>query len=526
MSVTDDDSYAAAAAAAKFKTNQTKLVRRRAGYKANITSALKLLIEMHRKHELTRDILDRQEISINKWNDVIESLNSDLLDLFDDADIDLNDPGRLEEISKEVMYQAQIQTELSKLSSNFPIVINIPATNANSNNDQLFAAALNKLQTVEVKPPILKCTTFSGTGADRLEFKNFLVQFQNCVDAGGRLPHSAKLTYLRSYLTGYAFKIISHLSINNENYDIALHLLRDEFLDIEYIIDESMKQFMDNSPKFDYNFGEVRLYLNETRALLYELKTYDIDLMEDGSAGAKLASHIIFSKLPNILKRELVHKVNNNFPSIREIFGNYSDIIKTLSITTKPKFSKDPYVKNRNRNFNPRSEWKTKDGHAENKASSESPSTLENFKVTVSNVKNPVYKNSSSAEITRYCKFCTVHGHSMTHCNRYDTYDSRQKRCRDLKLCVFCSSNKHDRDGCPGKNEQLSFKCFNCQSKGHISALCCKVDRVPVVQTNSNVCLNMRQDTNADTQPLLLPVITVNFSKGKNIIPVNCKVLN
>ena len=105
-----------------------------------------------------------------------------------------------------------------------------------SDQDAL-VSAIAKLQSNPVKPK-LQCSQFSGKDVDKLELKNFLIQFQNCVDAGGNLPGSAKLTYLRSYLTGYAYKIISHLSITNDNFDIAITLLKDELLDTEFIADE------------------------------------------------------------------------------------------------------------------------------------------------------------------------------------------------------------------------------------------------------------------------------------------------
>ena len=70
-------------------------------------------------------------------------------------------------------------------------------------------------------------------------------------------------------------------------------------------------------------------YVNECRAIIHDLKQYDIDLMEEDTAGCKLLSHIIFSKLPTSVKRELVHKVDNNDPSplrnFRELQGNHQN---------------------------------------------------------------------------------------------------------------------------------------------------------------------------------------------------------
>jgi hypothetical protein len=58
------------------------------------------------------------------------------------------------------------------------------------------------------------------------------------------LSDSAKLAYLQSYLKGYALKIIKHLPINDDNYPIALTLLKEEFLDEQFIIDEIYKKLL------------------------------------------------------------------------------------------------------------------------------------------------------------------------------------------------------------------------------------------------------------------------------------------
>ena len=52
--------------------------------------------------------------------------------------------------------------------------------------------------------------------------------------------------------------------------------------------------------------------------------------MEEDTAGCKQLSHIVFSKLPTSAKRELVHKVDDNYPFLNHIFDNYREIIKTL----------------------------------------------------------------------------------------------------------------------------------------------------------------------------------------------------
>ena len=126
-------------------------------------------------------------------------------------------------------------------------------------------------------------------------------QFHNYINVSGQLSDSSKLTYLRGYLEGYAFRVISHLSVSDDNYySVALKLLKEEFLDEEYIVDETLKLVIFKLPKFDLSFTDVRCFINYCRSMLHELKAYRVDLLDGGSAGCKSMSHIIFSKLPPI----------------------------------------------------------------------------------------------------------------------------------------------------------------------------------------------------------------------------------
>ena len=243
-----------------------------------------------------------------------------------------------------------------------------------------------------VKIPKLESNIFDGTSKDKLEFKNFLTQFSNCIDACCTLFNANKLTYLRSYLSGYALKIITHLSVTDDNYDVAFSLLKEEFLDIPYIVDESFKTLLSSSPSVDTAFDGLRTYVNECHAIIHDLKQYDIDLMEEDTAGCKLLSHIMFSKLPTSVKRELIHKVDNNYPSLTEIFQNYREIIKTLVRNSKPRESNaksDNSFRHKGNSLGltkqtPKQQTPSKTNPTHNS----SPSTLENFNTSMSNVES------------------------------------------------------------------------------------------------------------------------------------------
>ena len=130
---------------------------------------------------------------------------------------------------------------------------------------------------------------------------------------------------------GYAYKLIQHLSVNDQNFTEAIQILKDQFLDIGALVDDLLKKLLDLRPKYDPEHAGAKLYLSEVRCILSDLTSFKCDLT--GSEPAmRLVSHIIFHKLPYAVKQELARKLNNNYPTIKEIYSNYVDVIKTLGI--------------------------------------------------------------------------------------------------------------------------------------------------------------------------------------------------
>ena len=71
---------------------------------------------------------------------------------------------------------------------------------------------------------------------------------------------------------------MSHLSIEDENFEVAIDLLKKEFLDIRFIIDKIFKQLLGSSPIYDPEFVNIKSFLSEIKADLCELKTlYNLD---------------------------------------------------------------------------------------------------------------------------------------------------------------------------------------------------------------------------------------------------------
>ena len=334
----------------------------------------------------------------------------------------------------------------------------------------------------KLRLPELNCETFNGEGSSQLQYHSFKSTFNNVIGLRENLSDATKLNYLKSYLKGYAAKLVQHLQITDSNYSVAIELLDLEFLNIEALCDEIIKKFLYLKPKSDPNYLGTKLYLNEIRCLISDLKSYDYDFLGSRACSA-LASHIVFQKLCPSFRMELVRKLGKCFPSLNEIFENYGEIIRALNL--KGTFEKTEKIQ-----------------------------INENLKVpkTVSFVNNSLISNKR--DFPKFCKFCSCNNHNMVNCQKYSTALKRRDRCKELGLCANCSSSKHATKDC---KQKLDFPCLNCKATTHITALCSKI---PLVNTASNVCINKT----IGGKTYILPAISLSIGTGKSKILVKCLI--
>ena len=216
-------------------------------------------------------------------------------------------------------------------------------------------------------------------------------------------------------------------------------MLNAEFLDKEFIIGEYFTKIISNSPKYDPQFEDVEKYLNETRACIHDLKNYGVDLLLPNSSGLKLISHIVFNKLPAFLKRELVHKIGSNYPSLKELFDNYHDLIKTIIRTSLKKKIFDQKSKTVSQGHDDHKKFLSKPSSHfgeptmyQKDSNPEGASALQNFTT-----------QSSASHPRKPCKFCNASSHVMYRCEKYNSHEARRQRCLEMGLFVLCTSPFH-----------------------------------------------------------------------------------
>ena len=434
------------------------LTRQRATLKGKITVSLGKLTEDSSAAEIAscKDLINNLLSKISKFDDEINSAYEGLSD-----NPDVISDNHMKELENKTNYLLSVEIRLKEYS--------IP--------EREFNIPAGK---VELKLPNLHCPNFSGESQSATEYTAFITQFRNIVGLRSNLSNAIKLTYLRSYLRGYAFKVVSHLAVSDDNYPIALAILEREFLNKEYIIDDLFRKLLSFKPKSTHDYVDLKVYVSEVRCLLRDLTVYNVDLLKD-SASAKFIGHIIFSKLSKDFQQELVRKLDKGYPTFAEIEENYVEVIRTLELKVRPQ---------------------QREANSNNVQIPNKPNF--SYKATTNN-------SNIKSNYSKPCKFCNVSGHTMRSCKKYCTYASRVARCKELNLCHLCSSSRHVAEACPG---QLDYKCNDCGSNRHISALCSKS------QTKVNMCLNSCQASSSNDY--LLPTLTITVYYGIRKTKVRC----
>ena len=407
-------------------------VKKRAAIKRKITMCIRSL-DVESCDE--NSVAAAKTVVSNSLKDILvlnESI-SDCYTLLEDEDSE----ELSEEFLKELDGQSQYSLDVEKFLNSCSLVPNVdkPAHIA-----------------CDLKLPKLDCGIFTGEGKSTVDFFNFIENFKNIIGSRLNISGSTKLTYLKSYLQGYAAKVVQHLNISDSNFEVAIQLLEREFLDLNNLTSELFSKLLKLYPKFDQSFLETKIFVNEVRCIISDLKNYGTDLMENESC-LKFVSHIIMNKLPKIFCQELARKLDNNYPTLVHLFDYYSDVINTLNLRGPAQVSVKPKA------------------FSHNKFSKPHIGTNQNSSGHVAAV---------SVGEKKSCKFCGG-DHSMYKCVKYPNLDSRISRCRELKLCTSCTSTRHIESSCP---KSLEYACNICSQKTHIAALCPKMkSKVSVYNT-------------------------------------------
>lgn len=183
-------------------------------------------------------LLSLKEISLKKINEEIEEL----------VDIDSLE----EEVASCEVYEEKISVAKTKANRTLKTIqksSNTSTSGATGLSDgDISVTTEARPARLTVKLPRLEITRFRG---DFRSWQSFWGQFETTIHQNETLSNIDKFKYLKSYLMDRAAMAIEGLSVTEQNYNIAVDLLKDRFGRKELIIDDHMEHLLAIRPVHD-----------------------------------------------------------------------------------------------------------------------------------------------------------------------------------------------------------------------------------------------------------------------------------
>ena len=259
-------------------------IKSRAAYKGKITFLLNCLKVISDKGELNEPMLRQQANAVNKYLEKIEDIKMQMADVWESNSVNLDDSKRNEDIKKSVEHY---QSTTAKLAG-YEMALSQAAKAALGEQQGVQHEGVSNAALIEAikqsqGPPgqgTAKCQRFDGGKADKFDFKFWLSQFETMIAASKHMADRFKLSALRNHLTynGLAFRIIADLEMTDDNYQVALNLLKEEFLDVNSITDELFKEILNKAPKLDNEYEGVKTIRGRNEIHIEQFEEYYYDL--------------------------------------------------------------------------------------------------------------------------------------------------------------------------------------------------------------------------------------------------------
>ena len=499
-----------------YKKEIEILANSRNASKAWVTRTLNSLLIHKTESTLNDEVFEIKSESIKRYIKTIEEKETQIAAVYDANNVTPESSERKHSldttfnfIDNTLVSLSEMKVYLVKLKESAGVD---PGTASNDSKAIAKAIRDSNSQFARIK---LDCPVFMGNHNDKFDFVNWLAQYDTVMSANKNMSDCYKLSYLQSKAQGDAGKFIKHLELKDENYEVALELLKKHFLDIEYIRDELIKKILILKPEYDPEYNKTLQYLAEIKNIVNDLnRHYAADFSFNPPVNANpsiqtggyyMLSQIVFSKLSIEMQKGLINESHSCYPTFDLIFDLSNKVINVINKTKKQKPN----------------QTQAGTGSSSGKPSVNSNS-VNNSTLNFSTNSNVNSNSVSNGAFVLHCRFCNLDGHSNLYCTTYDTYEKRKDRCLALGLCLQCTSLKHSTDDCYGKLNKLFNPCRFCKAHNHVGAMCQKrTSYSPKGSAITRVCLSTEVE---DCSNFLLPVFTI-VMEGPNGEPIKFNTL-
>ena len=287
-------------------------------------------------------------------------------------------------------------------------------------------------QHASIKLPKLDIPIFNG---DKLRWTEFWDTFEATIHQNPTLSDIEKLHYLNSKLTGKAKDAVSGILLSNENYSVAVNLLKDRFGDKQSVINCHYTELINVPPANNTSKG-LRMLYDEAEKHLRSLEALKQNINQE------VFISIITSKIPKevLVQLEIQKgaKVMWTVSKLRELFNDY--------ISAREKA--EEHIGN---------------GNSASGYTTPSPLRFSTEALMAApRIQSRQFDRRKPSIACRYCKG----KHWNDECQNYPTVEARKQRIKGS--CYICLKQGHKTNDCT-----LTKACYYChKTNNHHRSLC------------------------------------------------------
>lgn len=322
----------------------------------------------------------------------------------------------------------------------------------------------------EKATPQMDIPTFSGSYHSWVSFKDL---FTETIHSNKSLSKAQKMQFLKSKLKGEAEKLIQHLNISSDNYDISWDILNHRFNNTKLIFNSHLSILMNLPTLQQQTATSIKKIHDITNECLNAIRSLGVQI----DSWDPIIVYIICNKLDADTHNDYIESLKNprDLPSLKELLDFLESKFTSLeSSKRKPETSKIYHTQETTNN-------NVKKPHY--------------YKSFASRQKNSA-KHFATANTSKYelqgCPVCKK-DHGIFHCDTFLELqpNMKQQTITKLSLCKNCLYNHNDKECrsnkkcrvCKEDHNTLLHDVFGKVSKPQLQ----NDTRMPTTQYKNNV---------------------------------------
>ena len=299
-------------------------------------------------------------------------------------------------------------------------------------------------QSRQVKLPAISLLTFDGSP---LQWPTFWDLFKSSIHDRTDISAPAKFHYLISQLRGDAKNLLTGFEHSEGEYHEAVDLLKDTYGKPKLLVQARLHAILDLQAPEPTSTG-LSKFRSSFEGHLRALKSFGCDIDASGYVYAT----ILMRKLP----KRVFDNINRANASDHWALD---DLRKAIDLEVNLLRA-------------------TEDSSIDKSNLSQNELTYSSASLPVSSGKTKDFSKRHENTRSAKCQFCFSDQHFSNQCDKYETFEKRQNRVKELRICFNCLGKNHTVSICKSQNT-----CRICSAKHHTS-ICNKKEKS--VENNSD----------------------------------------